>query len=287
MLWAQREGQTFFTACSLKLKTMDSSAAFSYAQQMLDSIVSDPDRLLGHWCNRALIPGSSSIRETVSKLLFTIIEQSLRLRIELMQSPTAVTGNIHIFDDPNFVISMDILTAYELKCLYIIVAPQHACSCFAVVHSDAPTNTKIFDHAKHKLHLTDHQRLNLVEKTCYHSLYLCRHLRMYSFLQLKDLLLDILLELQHSCRSSILASLGSIYQQLRGQVLSDLEQRIHNSPTTPRLRESVKEGRRVTQYQQQPQRRRHRGSPQNTQESRNFFLGSDWFTSVYKVQSLD
>lgn len=260
---------------------------FKYAQQMLDSIVSDPDRLLGHWCNRALIPGSSSIRDTVSKLLFTIIEQTLRLRIELLLSPTAVTGSIHIFDDPNFVISLDILTACELKCLNIIIAPQHADSCFTVIHSDAPTNTKIFDQAKHTLQLTDRQRLNLVEKTCYHSLYLCKYLRAYSFLQLKDVLLDILLELQHSCRSSILRSLSDIYDQLRGQVISDLEQRIHNSPTTPRLRQSVKEGRRVTQYHQQPQRRRHRSSSQRTQESRNFFLGSDWFTHAYQVQSLD
>lgn len=243
---------------------------FTCAQQLIDSVAADPDRLLGHWFSRSLIPGNNSVRDNLHILITTLCQEAIHLKIELCESPT-IKGSIHIFNNPNFAINIDMLTAYELKCLSVVVS-NHAVNCFHFIYKNASTNTKIFGGAKQELCLNDAQRSLLIEKSCYHSLYMCKHVGADRFLQLKDIILSILLDTLPHCNSCMFETLTAIYNELRGKIFACVDERIHHSPTVPRLRESVKET---------PNNRRRR--TREIAEPRNYFLGSDWFAQAYML----
>ena len=245
---------------------------FECAQELINSIVQDPDRLLGHWFNRSLIPGSNSVYNTLKTLIHTLIENSVHLKIELNEtSHQAIKGSLHLFEDPNFAINLDMLTSHELKCFSVVVAPQPS-QCFDLIYKNASTNTKIFRGAKQLLSISDLQRLHLVEKACYHSLYMCKHTNSCNFLQLKDMIANILLDILSNCKQSMVKDLTLIYKKMCGEVMQHLDDEVHHSPSTPRLKESI--------YGPEPLRR----SRNKSDEPRNYFLGNDWFNRAYMIE---
>lgn len=247
---------------------------FFATQQLIDSIVSDPDRLLSHWCSRALQPGCSSTSALLETLIQTVSLEPLYFKVELneMRDSASVSGNLHLFQDPNFAISLDTLHSQELKRLCVIVAAQRCC--FSRIYSNVSTNTTIFGGVTQPLHLRDEQRLALVRAACIYSLFFCTHLNHSNSLQLKDMLHSVVLRVLHRASSPpLIQGLSKLAELLRQPLLTRLEELV-DSPPGSRLRESLRE---------------HRTSlrkSSDTQQPRNYFLGDNWFAQAYGDASL-
>lgn len=240
------------------------------AQELVDSIVCNADRLLSHWWSRALCPGCTDIQTLLQTLLQTISLQPLSLKIELTEMSERVSGNLHLFEDPNFAISLDTLTARELKQLCVLLAARR---CFSSIYDNRSTNTTIFSGLTLSLQLTETQRLQLVETACIYSLFLCKQLNQANILQLKDVLHSVVLHVLSQTHSpSLIRGLSDLALQLRQPILSQLEQLVQrHSPPNSRLRQSLEE------HEQNTPRARAEQQPQH----RNYYLGDDWFAQAY------
>lgn len=239
-------------------------------QALIDSLTSDPERLLGQWFNRSLIPGNISLCNSIEILLATLLYKPVQLSIELTVCTGALRGSIHIFDDSNFAININILTEDEMKCIAILIGRPKLH--FSNTHSSDCSNAKSFSVCKEEITLTKTKRLKLVEQACLHVLYFCINLCKPNSLQLKDNILKILLDTAQKNRDGDVLKL---YKNFGAVSLPEIKQHICNSPTqiTARIHDYV-----------------HRGSPSlrksvdKSNEPRNIFPGDDWYLSYCEIQ---
>ena len=238
------------------------------AQRLIDSVVSDPERLLGQWFDRSLLPKDVSLCNTLTILIETVLQGSVQLKIKLTDYTDTVKGSLHIFENENFAINITILTAEELRCLAIIVGSEPS-NHFSEIHKSASTNTHIFGDSKQQLHIKREHRLKLVQQACYQMLYFCQNLCNSNTLQIKDRILKILMHyVDNHCDKDI----WRLYKTLQCGILGKLDTLICTSPTTVsiKIHDCVKHG--------SPTLRR---TINKTTEPRNFFLGDDWFSKTY------